>query len=44
MACILVIDDDAEVRGVLRRMLERAGYVVAQADLLAAVQALLVGE
>ena len=28
MACLLIIDDDAGVRGVLKAMLERAGYEV----------------
>lgn len=31
MPCILIIDDDAGVRGVLKAMLQRAGYEVSEA-------------
>lgn len=32
MATILVVDDDADIRSVLRRLLERAGHRVTEAD------------
>ncbi len=32
MPCILVIDDDPELRGVVREMLEGAGYAVLEAS------------
>lgn len=32
IACILVVDDDSAVRGVLKLMLERAGYLVLAAS------------
>ena len=30
-ARVLVVDDDADIRGLLRQLLERAGYEVAEA-------------
>ena len=37
MASILVVDDEAAMRGVMRRALERAGHTVAEAENLLSV-------
>jgi DNA-binding NtrC family response regulator len=43
MATILVVDDDADIRSVLRRLMERAGHRVIEADSAAAAMAAVIG-
>lgn len=44
MATILVVDDDADIRKVLRRLLERAGHQVTEADSAKAAIAAVLGD
>lgn len=44
MALVLVVDDDAAVRGALRKLLERAGHTVAEAESGTAALGMLAAE
>lgn len=44
MARILVVDDEAAFRGVLRRILERAGYAVQEADSASAAMTIVMSD